>query len=253
MILGNPSPKPANLAEWLEQATGDLVPSAQARIRPEIEAHYADAVQAHLANGADEPTAHAAALTDLGNAPAAARRFRREHLTDEDARRMAHWSNPAQVFIARGQCFHAYIICVIYLGSPRDLPTADDRLFLLCHLVALALLLMGIAIAIAAYALPWRTTNLRTKRQIVGLMLLHWINLGAFPLVLFVSLPFWHSPPEEHVFRIFLPVIALNLLLLAIWGSHECLRLRQKLKSANEDDLPPHTPAAQNSFRPEAT
>jgi hypothetical protein len=85
MILGNPRPKPTNLAEWLEQAIGGLVPSAQARIRAEIEAHYAEAVQSHLAGGSVESAAQAAALIDLGDAKAAARRFGREHLTKNDA------------------------------------------------------------------------------------------------------------------------------------------------------------------------
>ena len=74
-----------SLSEWLDLATGNLVPSAQARIRAEIETHYAEAVQAYLQDGFREIAAQAAALADLGDAYAAARRFGREHLTENDA------------------------------------------------------------------------------------------------------------------------------------------------------------------------
>ncbi len=76
---------PESLAAWLAIATGDLVPSAQTRVSAEIEVHYAEAVQAHLASGSSEAIAHAAALADLGEAPRAAQRYRREYLTHHDA------------------------------------------------------------------------------------------------------------------------------------------------------------------------
>jgi hypothetical protein len=80
MILGLQK-KPQNFPEWLDAATRDLVPSAQARVRPEMEAHYAEAVQMHLKNGSLEAIAQAAALADLGDAYAAARRFQKQYLT----------------------------------------------------------------------------------------------------------------------------------------------------------------------------
>src|ERR1700685_3742524 len=103
MIFGRPkSPllgqNPRDLPEWLEMATLTLVPSAQARIRSEIEAHYADAVQSHLSSGSPESTAHATALADLGDPSAAAARFRREHLTVKEAQAVARRTSPKGVF-----------------------------------------------------------------------------------------------------------------------------------------------------------
>ncbi len=161
MILGLPRPKPTNVAEWLEQATGSLVPSAQARVRQEIEAHYAEAVQAHLVKGLSEPAAQAAALTDLGNAPAAARRFGREHLTDEDARLATLWTscgcrNPFLMIFLQ-----LWLTFTLFLPKPRDLFTMDYRAFLLYETVAASLLLISVPLAIGIHVLARRKPNLR--------------------------------------------------------------------------------------------
>lgn len=75
MPLFRPSP-PQNLAAWLALATRHLSPSTQIRLRAEIEAHYAEAVQTHLKNGLSESAAHASALKNLGDPHAAARAHR---------------------------------------------------------------------------------------------------------------------------------------------------------------------------------
>jgi hypothetical protein len=71
---------------WLESATSGLVAPAKQRIRSEIEAHYRQAVAAHVAEGLSEPRAKIAAVAELGDAAAAWKRFRRSHLTTEDAK-----------------------------------------------------------------------------------------------------------------------------------------------------------------------
>jgi len=93
MILGQPK-TPQNFTEWLDAATRDLVLSAQARVRPEIEAHYSEAVKSHLQNGASESVAQAAALLELGDAYAAAKRFQRQYLTQFS---VAHFSDYANI------------------------------------------------------------------------------------------------------------------------------------------------------------
>src|ERR1700690_1281853 len=98
---------PKSLSEWLEKAARDLVPSAQARIRAEIETHYAEAVQAYLQDGFRETAAQAAALADLGNAQAAARRFGREHLTENDAAIIAGLIKKSPLAYFRG------IVCLL--------------------------------------------------------------------------------------------------------------------------------------------
>src|SRR5437660_1779231 len=69
------------LAWWLDVATKDLATGAQARIRSEIETHYAESVQFHLAEGMSEPDAQAVAFTELGEPTIAAKHFRKHHLT----------------------------------------------------------------------------------------------------------------------------------------------------------------------------
>jgi len=75
-----------DLPEWLEVATKDLSITAKGRIRIEIKSHFADAVEAYLSEGATEAQARVFALADLGDAQAAAKRFRRSHLTEAESR-----------------------------------------------------------------------------------------------------------------------------------------------------------------------
>jgi hypothetical protein len=82
MILKPREPK--NLSEWLETAAKGIAAAGQERIAREIEAHYAEAVEAHVTKGESEPIALAKALDALGDAMTARRRFRKEHLTVKD-------------------------------------------------------------------------------------------------------------------------------------------------------------------------
>jgi len=77
-----------DLSEWLEIATKELVAPVKERILLEIEAHYAEAVAAHLMEGLSEANAAREALAELGNAEVAAKRFRKQHLTVLDAGRV---------------------------------------------------------------------------------------------------------------------------------------------------------------------
>jgi hypothetical protein len=84
MILGVKIIKPENLGQWLEVATYDLVAPAKERIRVEIEAHYAEAVASHMANGISQTQAELAALAELGDAPTAGNKFRKQYLTESE-------------------------------------------------------------------------------------------------------------------------------------------------------------------------
>jgi hypothetical protein len=88
--------KPASLSEWLEIATGGLAASGKERITHEIEAHYAAAIESHLAHGESEPVAQTSALEELGDAKKARRSFRKRHLTEREEKRilkLQNWSN----------------------------------------------------------------------------------------------------------------------------------------------------------------
>jgi hypothetical protein len=82
-----------DLPGWLEIATDDLEESAKQRIAIEIESHNADSIAAHLGDGQTESAAQATALSELGDPRAAAKRFKRSHLTKRDAKRIRTWLN----------------------------------------------------------------------------------------------------------------------------------------------------------------
>lgn len=78
-------PRVLTLPEWLEIATRKLSQPAKDRIRLEIEAHYAEAVEAHRENGLSESAAQTSALAELGDAKDAGKRFRKQHITEREA------------------------------------------------------------------------------------------------------------------------------------------------------------------------
>lgn len=88
-------PELQTLSEWLRIATWKLAGPAQERIRLEIETHYAQSVEVHRGNGLSEIDARAAALADLGDPEAAAKRFRKRHLTESEAAKLKRWYEQA--------------------------------------------------------------------------------------------------------------------------------------------------------------
>ncbi len=81
-------PRAQNLSEWLEIATNHLAAGAKVRICTDITSHYEEALEGHLQNGLPRSAAQAAALAELGDASAAARRFRSEHLREFEFRKL---------------------------------------------------------------------------------------------------------------------------------------------------------------------
>jgi hypothetical protein len=82
-------PSPETLSEWLDVATKKLSVPAQARIRSEIGAHFAEAVDEQIQNGSSKPVAQMLALEQLGDPKAAAKRFRKHLFSDRQARLLA--------------------------------------------------------------------------------------------------------------------------------------------------------------------
>jgi hypothetical protein len=70
------------LAGWLEIATHDLPPEACELVWMEIEGHYLDALDDHLAQGKSLDAAHRAAMAALGDADEAAEELCDTHLAD---------------------------------------------------------------------------------------------------------------------------------------------------------------------------
>jgi hypothetical protein len=234
MIFGKPTPhpgekKPANLAEWLDLATEDLIPPAQARIRKEIEAHYADALQAGLKRGLPEFEALAAALADLGNAEAAGRRFRREHpsTSDPDTLALVAW---LQMFF--GILLTIALITFHFFPEPNPTPGPLGMFFFLsfCFIVVPAL-------GISLKTLLMRSRQALTPRPIFMLVFINWLNLAAYFILDFIN-----SSDHESLFKHLRD--SLGFIWMATIGSSVLLRLRKKLASAREDNLPPPPPTA---------
>jgi hypothetical protein len=84
---GQSSAELLNVA-WLDVATKELIFPARERIKLEIAAHFEDAVERYRSEGATEPEAKTQALLDLGDPGDAAKRFRKEHLTESEMQRI---------------------------------------------------------------------------------------------------------------------------------------------------------------------
>lgn len=78
--------KAHGVAGWLEIATDGLESAAKQRIAQELEAHYTEAVEDHVAAGQSEGAAKGTALLELGDPRAAAVNFHKSHLTDAEAK-----------------------------------------------------------------------------------------------------------------------------------------------------------------------
>jgi hypothetical protein len=229
------------LPEWLETATGKLVPSAQARVRSEIEAHFAEAVQAHLAGGMTEPAAQAAALADLGHAKAAARRFGREHLTNNDAGVIAGLiKNSARSTIA---WFVGLLVLFTWMSSvasrflPHDFKhTLEGFHSIIDFCILYALDVPGIYFGRAGRGVVAGIDPPSTS--LIRLLRFHFIFniiLGVFCLGLGWGMA-WTNPDELSNLPFYFAVF--------LFAGHKLFRLRRKLQMAIKDDpghfrLPP--------------
>jgi hypothetical protein len=79
----------ARFREWVAVATHGLPEETALVVGEELESHYEDAVQDHLARGKSGEEARAAALTDLGDARQVGRALRRIHLSPVGRLRLA--------------------------------------------------------------------------------------------------------------------------------------------------------------------
>src|SRR5882724_12459074 len=100
--------KAESLSDWLKIATRYLTPAGKQRIAEEIEAHYAEAVDTHLKLGEPDQVAKANALAELGDPMVAGEKFRRKHLTEEEAKRLSQAQKRARSFR-----FLLLIYCII--------------------------------------------------------------------------------------------------------------------------------------------
>lgn len=139
MILGLPDPPPQTLSDWLRTATRGLTDASKARIRPEIEAHYAQAVEAHREHGLSESEAQMAALVELGDAGAAGKRFRKQYLTIWDAERLRKLhKGPRSIWYPLGCYFLFWFVTSDLFQFRRDWLATCNSLSLFLAFASLA-------------------------------------------------------------------------------------------------------------------
>jgi len=225
-------PKVQTLDAWLALATGALVPSAQAPIRAEIEAHYAEALQTHLANGSAESAAHAAALADLGNAKSAARRFRRTYLTQKEAHRLAQYDTFPIKFINIFNRYNPVFLLLFLLRPSKDHHLPQPWLWFLLFLYAGNALFEILTIRSRAGRRP--TVAVRRQRELVDLF----SALVSTPLYFLLAWGFGAIPTSIMLYVI--PVLGL----LWVFVIAHLIRRRKKLLTAIETDIPYVPPPA---------
>ncbi|HVU37137.1 MAG TPA: hypothetical protein VHC95_02280 [Opitutales bacterium] len=216
--------QPADVAEWLELATEDLVPSAQARIRQEIGAHYAEAVRVHQEGGLPETQAHAAALADLGNAYSASLRFNRQHLTNFDVRKLME---EAKIQIVIGICWVLfYYFSFNWAGLPPPLGC-----------------LAGAFSGYYVYGFIMRFVNVGARRTarvvsrftVILVATLAWVNVGMFLSS--------NGSDSDPVFNLLGYMAALGFALIALSLSLQSCLWWKKLPHPQECNLPLDGPA----------
>jgi len=221
-------PTPQNLCNWLNSASWGLVSSAQARIRTEIEAHYAESVQAHVGRGLTESAAQAAALAELGDAYAAGKRFRREYLTVEDAQWLARWLDPVRG--AGGPIFLLgfwYTIFfppdpqILFLRYPGNWSSMADPHFVFRAAIGLLQILITGSTIFAAGVIARRKGALDNMRKMALLACILMLNVCLLLLGQYLFVPMF------VVIFLFWPLTSLI----------RVLRLYRKLRLARGDDL----------------
>ena len=251
MILGIPKlaldgRAPQNVSEWLEVATWNLVPSAKTRVRPEIETHYAETVQTRLALGASEATAQSAALTDLGDAQAAARRFRQEYLTTED---IAALKGTKEISLRAWQWISLSFLLMLGISfflAWTSVPALRTRDLLFTVPIPVGGLIWA-GLGMTQSALSRRKLTLKSVRQISRLEMINKLIIFALNFTLLTQMLM--DPAQgviKEMLHLYLSIkmgIGILLVGLLVFSFTSVIRrdfrLRKKLAAANEDDLPP--------------
>lgn len=170
-MSGIKMPHAPKLAEWLEIATAELTTPAKKRIYLEIEEHFAAAVESHTAKGRSETDAQSTALAELGDATAAAKHFRKRHLTEKEAQYIERMLKYSRGWIWKLLCYAMSPLLCLYFFHLLKLHNAP---------VAFP----ATAGAIAVFVIPTisffvaRRTN--PKPDIRLLLLLQILNYGCF-------------------------------------------------------------------------
>jgi hypothetical protein len=261
MIFPPPDPPefrrhPQTVVAWLDIAMRDLVPSAKARIRPEIEAHFAEALRTHLRDGLPPPAAQAAALGDLGDASSAAARFRQEHLTTREAALVAFRAHGARrtsglmFYAALVSLLFAILMSLLLVAAWAYVPKLGIH-SLLFPANILGFVLVYASLSIAADVLARRRSLLAGARPIFWLGTFQVLSLNIMTLpCLFSLLVMQESNPFSGLPFPYLDLITKGACWMGIAGTlitavsfvvgmiQVDSRLRKKLAAARDADFP---------------
>ncbi len=250
-----------NLAEWLEIATGKLVPSVQARVRAEIEAHYAEAVKSRQNAGLPTANAQAVALADLGEAHAAARRYNWEYLTKEEAGQLASYINdtdlniPPPPILQRNRFLKflncnwglVFLLCTSILTGLATRFDPDPEGFHGRHLVIVVFMQASLLLMwIPGKKLWQRTTELANQKispDLLGrLVLLH--SLVRLGWAAFFTSAFYIGTDSLNASDILFMLISATIAVRSSVSVIKFLRLRRKILYADVEELnlPPQRP-----------
>lgn len=218
---------------------------AKWRISTDIASHYEEAVEGHLQNGLPMRAAETAALAELGDAKAAARRFRQAHLTKWDFALVSLLLRSAPRnwvgHVVRAAWF--FLICLLTL---HQFHVAN----ILAHGVVAALIFSRIV----AIVMARRESAIPTKRLVVLMGAVNMFGYGVLTLVQYIVIaaPVIIFAPIPTSKVCLVPPLVAGSLLIA-W-SLSLFRLRNKLGTMPQDwmgatgegrrEIPPENPAA---------
>ena len=240
-------PPAQNLSEWLHIATKNLAPMAIPRISKDITSHDEEAVERHIENGLPTSGAEAAALADLGDARAAARRFRRAHMTISEFRTVSlltraprNWKGPSVQ--AAGYCLFCFL-CFVNL-----------HLFRVTNSFAYGEVAVLLLFRIVSILLARRESAVPTPQLLVLMASLNSFYTGLLTSV-YPALVFAPYLPAKGEYGFWLSLGGLGLAgLSGIAHGLRLFGLRKKLGNAGEDwmaestalrnEIPPDKPVA---------
>jgi hypothetical protein len=164
-----------SLDEWLSAATEKLSAPAKERIKLEIEAHFQDAIEAYRTEGQGDSEARVHALADLGDAKAAAKKFRKRHLTETETTHLKKtlnyyrkYSSPAWLGLVYG-CYGLFFILEFHLlkkNVPLILPAVLAVMVLAFTTVEFWIMRFGLTIV--------------SPRRLLMIDILNWLSILSF-------------------------------------------------------------------------
>jgi hypothetical protein len=224
MIFGRDNRKVTNVSEWLEIATVGIAADGKERITREIKTHYCEAVEAHLKQGKSEQVAQTKALEELGDPWAAARRFRKKHLSGAEQkflhalynRAFAPVRNPSVIF-----CVILFPLMFYYTSQVEEYSARRVILF------ASTLIMTCVLFPLLAYFQAKRLSVAMATRRLLMIDVSTWAALG-----LVVTLVTWSY---EGPFGIFVLCSILTI-------RRRLVVLNKILKPSDAENLTPTAP-----------